>query len=64
MVGTNQSIYSFTEGHKESAPAVSISALRRPYHSYLSVEILTNGYALTSVPSPFAIQLTFVDCHW
>ena len=46
-------------GHKESAPAVHIPKFRRPYHSNLLVEILTNGYALTSVPSPFAIQLTF-----
>ena len=59
MVGTNQNIYSLSWGHKESAPAVSIPKFRRPYHSYPYSEILTNGYAYTGVPSPFAIHCTF-----
>ena len=49
----------FTAGNKESAPAVHIPMLRsslpqvNPYN-----EILTNGYALTDVPSPFVIHYT------
>lgn len=35
MVGTNQ-LFIVIEGHKESAPAVHIPKLRRPYHSYLA----------------------------
>ena len=35
VVGTNQ-LFIVIEGHKESAPAVHIPKLRRPYHSYLA----------------------------
>ena len=57
MVGTNQ-LFIVIEGHKESAPAVHIPKLRRPYHSYPYNEICTNGYAHTGVSSPFAIHCT------